>query len=934
MGIAVPGLLSDRLDSGKLIAITLISCGGCQWALRRSFRWSVLHTRQPNAEAIRWLIVAGIAAWLINPYATRSLVGLGDARFYAQQLADAGEQLKEGVFPLLVGQSPYALNGDIHPLRTAPYFQYVGGSVMFFTGQILGAAGTQNLLIVVSFIAAVLISYIGAVRLLPRSLAWFGPLLALAWASSPGVLALVYSGDLIASWMALPYLVIVLSSTLRIAMERGPPGRAWIVLPAALAMIWLSHAPIAFWTTVVVGIVFVFGIGHRQLLANRWRLAGAAGLSGGLCVYIFASVASLNLLPEPSLVAMVRSGGIMPYLKQGWDGFLAPIDVHGANLLHNLQLSPVLWLAVLIGASAVFRNRVALALTLCVIGFLALILPSETIAGSLWRWMPESVINATEKWPMQRFYPILTTIAVSLSAIALGLNPRSRTNWRILVALMMIPGLAWSLFDARKFLARGRTAADSIVLTENRLRASNAVNSRYSFEMYGGVPSYFGHGAMRNTLGTRLLTPDSLTVANSNFTAILAQPNQRRRTVHKFTATGTTGTFTPALRLRPGTRYLLLFIFDGQSPGGFLNLVSKSVYREHYFQNTGDLPELGPEHKSRRTFIVQATGDTRDELTVNYHAANSESSRLVSVLKVAFDEGNLPFQVERVIPFTVRVQTNQAGWVETPKLFIPGYTAKVNGLPVSIARSPEGLAMVQIEPGNHVVELTYQGAPWLRFSFWITAAAWMAYLIYVVRWHRFFHHLVWLPWFGKITGAAAVLFIAGSILVQIREREQQKPEIDAPRTLVSLRLPTDQFWNAETIAQRQIDGQAIQAFIYYSSHNRALLGFSRNGRPFLTSEPFPLNYRRSHDLDITWDTPNPKVPYHRFRLTINHRLVLDKLLPEKFKDVVDDLQSVTTQLSVKPTFSGEIFKIQPMGLANLPQKPPSNGAVVEAVSGQ
>jgi len=78
-----------------------------------------------NAGWRWWLSVvfvglAGVGgAW---PFFSDNAMGTGEALNYHFAVADANAQLRSGEFPAFVGQTEFAYNGRVHPLRTAPYF--------------------------------------------------------------------------------------------------------------------------------------------------------------------------------------------------------------------------------------------------------------------------------------------------------------------------------------------------------------------------------------------------------------------------------------------------------------------------------------------------------------------------------------------------------------------------------------------------------------------------------------------------------------------------------------------------------------------------------------------------------------------------------------------------------------------------------------------
>jgi len=86
-------------------------------------------------------------------------------------------------------------------------------------------------------------------------------------------------------------------------------------------------------------------------------------------------------------------------------------------------------------------------------------------------------------------------------------------------------------------------------------------------------------------------------------------------------------------------------------------------------------------------------------------------------------------------PYRVHVRTARGGWLETPRIFIPGYRGRVAGRPSLPERSPDGLVMLPVPSGESDVELSYEGTPILLASFWISLLAWGAALVCWPRRH-------------------------------------------------------------------------------------------------------------------------------------------------------------------------------------------------------
>ena len=89
-----------------------------------------------------------------------------------------------------------------------------------------------------------------------------------------------------------------------------------------------------------------------------------------------------------------------------------------------------------------------------------------------------------------------------------------------------------------------------------------------------------------------------------------------------------------------------------------------------------------------------------------------------------FDPARLPVVIENWTPYRARVNSPVAAFLETPRMFLAGYAAIVNGRPAPVVRSPSGLVMMAVAAGENQVELTYPGSVTLRISYFVSLAAW------------------------------------------------------------------------------------------------------------------------------------------------------------------------------------------------------------------
>jgi hypothetical protein len=94
---------------------------------------------------------------------------------------------------------------------------------------------------------------------------------------------------------------------------------------------------------------------------------------------------------------------------------------------------------------------------------------------------------------------------------------------------------------------------------------------------------------------------------------------------------------------------------------------------------------------------------------------------------------DLQIQTLGLIPYRARVKATVASFLETPRVYIPGYRAKLDGREVRVEVSPEHLAMVRLTPGVHEVELSFGPSQPLLWAGLGSALGWFGVAGYSVR---------------------------------------------------------------------------------------------------------------------------------------------------------------------------------------------------------
>src|SRR5579863_719646 len=172
---------------GWMIAVALLfPISFLAWLHRRGWSWG---------EAARIGVLACAGFFVAGPFLTESGLGTGEAYNYCGAVADTGVQMRAGVFPVLAGQSQYAFNGRVHPLRTAVCLPYSAGVLDLLTFRRLGFWGLQNLSLAVSLFGALFSAY-ACLRVLGTVAPTGALLLAVLYGFSPSLLSAAYGMDL------------------------------------------------------------------------------------------------------------------------------------------------------------------------------------------------------------------------------------------------------------------------------------------------------------------------------------------------------------------------------------------------------------------------------------------------------------------------------------------------------------------------------------------------------------------------------------------------------------------------------------------------------------------------------------------------------------------------------------------------------------------
>jgi hypothetical protein len=677
-------------------------------------------------ELARLGVLAVAAAWLLHPFATARMYGAGDALWYANMLADYVTQLRAGNFPVFAGQTQYAFNGAVYPLRVAPMYQHLAGLLDQLTGRSLGFFALQHLAVIVCGVAGIFACYLTLGRMAPGR-RWCAAGLAILYLSCPGLLATIYTQDLYMTWMAVPLAPMAAYGIWRTFHRDDVTSQFWLAVP--LAALWWAHAPIALWFSFI-------GAGSqvvRLLSVNRgWpsvrRAAFGVAVFALLAQYPFVSVSEVQTPGRRSTVLneIAHPEQVPQHVREAFPAAILPLSEH-ARELGDVQLGYALWVILFasVFGAATLLSRELVVLLACSALLLLLLLPIPGLNPLLWREMPPEVVRITYYWPMQRFYLILAALLAAAGQIAFEHLSTRGERMRAALAWVLAACCAWSLWESRQFMRAAAERTASAEVTERNQRPENLFLTNDSYGLFGSLPPYFSNGVM-NPLGqARLLSP-----ATGQ-----RLPAPDRRILASGPLSGTVDANPGVLRLGasvhldPGRRYALEFAFERPGIQGVLQFSGTSMFREYSLPSSGEALAFGSGPGNAHRIALWTSDPAGDDVTLRFiPTAPGEKpedfERFGSYRLVGIDPDREPVDVRSLMPFGARVRSDASALLETPRMYMPGYLATVDGRPASVSMSQAGLAAVQVPAGTHSVSVWFRGRTLLRASYVCAILAW------------------------------------------------------------------------------------------------------------------------------------------------------------------------------------------------------------------
>jgi hypothetical protein len=715
--------------------------GGLIWLERSVYFGTVAGGPGHAQEVLRWIAVGAAATLAMTPFYYSGALGSGDAQWYTIMLGDFVTQLRAGVFPVWVGQSAYAFNGAVSPLRYAPGFQYAGGILDLLTLRSLELTALRNAELAVTAIVGAYSAY-ACLRSILRSAPWVACALAVLWIAGPGVLAPPLVGDQFMTFMTLPFVPLTLHGCWRVWQKGDRWGRLWIA--AGLAGSWICHSPIALWLTVIAACLYLPVFLKRRPWSREFRLA------------VFLAAAFLILGAEPFVSVLTLDNQITSQasaveaakvIHANFPANFRPINPDRPGLAdYQLGYALLGTLLLSLGLVAGARQRVAWGFAAATILIVPVAVPVPWLTNAIWHHLPGWFVTIQNVWPMQRLFLVWSSLIVFTAAIVIasrGTGSR-RGPYAALLAFFAC-GIAWSGREAYR-MERGiypmRSTPQDTRVAEG---LDNLQLSRYAYASFSYTPSYYSHAYMDPWLENRLLDVRTMEafVSNANYAAPAAGDpgiaDSGSQLVQSGAWTGASVTSSeyyrlkPDLLLEPGRRYALRLDFAQPGIQGFLQLKTRSMFREYMLPDSGTgIMRQGPSLAfgsgpvSSHVFPLAVNEPGPVEPTGMFIAARyaGENLPFARFWLYAYERDRLPIYVESWIPYRARVTAPRTAYLETPRMWLKGWRATVNGRWTATIRSPENLVMIPVGAGVSHVTLTYSPPFVLKATFWVGALGW------------------------------------------------------------------------------------------------------------------------------------------------------------------------------------------------------------------
>ena len=509
---------------------------------------------------------------------------------------------------------------------------------------------------------------------------------------------------------------------------------SWLGL-AVLAALWPANrlyfnwaAGFLAWTALVRGC--------QQ--GGRWQLIASRALECALAGLLLSAFVAVRLPYVLEAGALARANASIQFLRNAYPTAILPIALP-AIVLGDLQMGYTLWFFAAAGSVMALWHGTweARLLAFALVIMTPLMVPIPGITDCLEMCIPD-FLNAFSAGGWFRLLPAFSFLAVftgfmSLSALRFRAGPAGRKAVAG-VAVLVAVGFGWDVTEVAKLQDRGKSSVSTAEATAGYLRDEMA-SPDFNYHPLT-KPGYVLNGVMDYRLESRLLDAKDF--------RLLPEPLLDAPTGVEVTLTSTPNPLglewlilAPKIQLEPGERAIWKFEFFDKNYDGVLFTRGPGGFNRHYY-----LPLAGPGEKSfavakdkPKTLSYWNSLKTPQQIELNFllPAAKPGFGDFAKLKIQRYREDELQIHTIGLMPYHARVKTAVASFLETPRVYLPGYRAKVDGQAVPAVVSPDSMVMVRLEPGTHDVVVAYRPTAKLALAGAVSACGWLGLVFLGVR---------------------------------------------------------------------------------------------------------------------------------------------------------------------------------------------------------
>jgi hypothetical protein len=524
----------------------------------------------------------------------------------------------------------------------------------------------------------------------------------------------------------LGFISLMLAVIAAFRLLAGGTRHWWWPALAALGGLWLTNrlylylaASLLIWSACIRG-------------WRRWRSGSAATtrLPEIAILGVLLSAAVAVQLPDRYALTELASGNSTMAMLHGiFPAILKPISV-AAVALTDLQLGYALWAAAAFGCMmALWRgNLEARLFSLALVVAVPLLMPIPALSACFAYATPDWLfgISSVVWYRVLAPFSIMAvfTAFLAFAPVALAANWRRR---KIAVGVSLIAaGIIWEGRELKRLQGHAQRSVNSSEQTQAFYRTDSS--DRYFSYDNLPHPAYILSGTMDYHLESRLLSAADL--------GLLPEPLLDAPHGEEFTITTEVNPLAPywlnlrpRFRLKPGEREIWKFeFFEKKYEGTLIARGPMGFSRYVFLPNGGDGEKSFGVGKDRPKTLAlwNSLGVPQDfDLTFLMPAAQPGFGDFAKVKVRSYRPEDLQIQTLGLMPYRARVKTTVASFLETPRVYIPGYRAKLDGRDVRVEVSPEHLAMIRLTPGIHEVELSFRPSQPLLWAGVVSALGWL-----------------------------------------------------------------------------------------------------------------------------------------------------------------------------------------------------------------